>query len=90
MVVNPQILARSSADPGAIPFESLATATAVSSIVACLIVGLVGNLPFGLAPGMGLNGYFTFGVVLRQGLSYQVALTAVFFQGKFITALVLA
>jgi hypothetical protein len=43
--------------------RSMVTATAVSSFVACVLMGIVGNLPFGLAPGMGINAYFTYTVV---------------------------
>jgi AGZA family xanthine/uracil permease-like MFS transporter len=62
------------------PFSPLVTATALSAAIASLLVGLLGNLPFGMAAGMGLNSYFTFGVVLKKGLTWQIALTSVFFQ----------
>ena len=51
------------------------------------MAGLIGNLPFGLAPGMGLNSYFTYGVCSKLGLSWRVALATVFVQGLLFTAL---
>ncbi|KAG2438485.1 hypothetical protein HXX76_005038 [Chlamydomonas incerta] len=65
--------------------RSMVTATAVSSFVACVLMGLVGNLPFGLAPGMGINAFFTYTVVGFAGvggmISYQDALAAAFIEG---------
>ena len=57
------------------------TATALSALVATLIMGLYAKLPFAQAPGMGLNAFFAFTVVLGMGYSYQFALTAVFLEG---------
>jgi AGZA family xanthine/uracil permease-like MFS transporter len=82
LVVNPQVLSNSdSKTSGHMPFASIATATALSSAIASFMVGVFGNLPFGLAPGMGLNSYFAYGVCLRLGVSWEVALVSVFFQG---------
>lgn len=57
------------------------TATALASIVGCLVMAFWGKLPFGLAPGMGLNAFFVFSVCLGMGYSWQFALTAVFIEG---------
>lgn len=56
-------------------------ATAISAGVSSLIMGVFANLPFGLAPGMGLNAFFTFDVVLGRGVSYRNALFATFIEG---------
>ncbi|WP_157148107.1 NCS2 family permease [Brachyspira pilosicoli] len=76
LAVNPSILSATGMDKGAV-----FTATVVSSIVATLIMGLLANLPFALAPGMGLNAFFAYTVVLGMGYSWQTALTAVFIEG---------
>jgi AGZA family xanthine/uracil permease-like MFS transporter len=57
------------------------TATALSAAIGSLVVGMIGNLPFGLAPGMGLNSYFAYGICLHYGLSWRIGLTCVFVQG---------
>ncbi|MBI9097821.1 MAG: NCS2 family permease [Spirochaetaceae bacterium] len=76
LAVNPGILSATGMDAGAV-----FTATALSSLVATLVMALVANLPFALAPGMGLNAFFAFTVVLGMGKSWQFALTAVFLEG---------
>ena len=76
LIVNPSILTAAGMDQGAV-----FTATALSALVATLIMGLYANLPFAQAPGMGLNAFFAFTVVLGMGYSYQFALTAVFLEG---------
>ena len=76
LAVNPDILSATGMDKGAV-----FTATVVSSIIATLIMSLLANLPFALAPGMGLNAFFVFFVVLGMGYSWQTALTAVFIEG---------
>ena len=76
LAVNPDVLSSTGMDKGAI-----FTATVVSSIIATLIMGLFANLPFALAPGMGLNAFFAYSVVLGMGYSWQTALTAVFIEG---------
>lgn len=63
------------------PIGSVFTATALASIVGCLAMALIGKLPFGLAPGMGLNAFFVYSVCLGMGYSWQFALTAVFIEG---------
>ncbi|MDJ0519665.1 MAG: NCS2 family permease [Trichodesmium sp. MO_231.B1] len=82
LVVNPDILSKaifleSSGDL----FGELVIATAISAAFATLIMGIYANYPYALAPGMGLNAYFTFSVVLKLGISWQVALAAVFIEG---------
>lgn len=76
LAVNPSILGDAGMDKGAV-----FTATALSAIVATLVMALVAKLPFALAPGMGLNAFFAYTVVLTMGYSWQFALTAVFLEG---------
>ena len=76
LIVNPLILKEAGMDFGAV-----FTATALSSVIAILIMALYANLPFALAPGMGLNAFFAYSVVLGMGYSWQFALTAVLFEG---------
>jgi len=76
LAVNPDILGATGMDKGAV-----FTATALSALVATLIMALYAKLPFALAPGMGLNAFFAFTVVLGMGHSWQFALTAVFLEG---------
>lgn len=76
LIVNPGILSAAGMDAGGV-----FTATAIASAVATLVMGLWAKLPFALAPGMGLNAFFAFGVVLGMGYSWQMALTAVFIEG---------
>ncbi len=76
--VNPAILS-DAIGKEAIP--SLVTATAASAGIATIIMGLYARKPFALAPGMGLNAYFAYGVVLGMGYPWQVALAAVFVEG---------
>jgi AGZA family xanthine/uracil permease-like MFS transporter len=63
------------------PAGAVFTATALASIVGCLVMAFWGKLPFGLAPGMGLNAFFVFSVCLGMGYSWQFTLTAVFIEG---------
>ena len=63
------------------PIGSVFTATALAAIIGCLAMALIGKLPFGLAPGMGLNAFFVYSVCLGMGYSWQFALTAVFIEG---------
>ncbi len=74
--VNPQILGRTGMDPNAV-----FVATCLAAAVGCLIMGLYANLPVSLAPGMGLNAFFTFTVVLGMHQTWQVALGCVFISG---------
>lgn len=76
LAVNPNILSATGMDKNA-----LFTATALSALVATLVMALWAKLPFALAPGMGLNAFFAFTVVLGMGYSWQFALTAVFLEG---------
>lgn len=76
LIVNPSILSATGMD-----FGALFTATALSSVIATLIMALYANLPFALAPAMGPNAFFAFTVVLGMGYSWQFALTAVFIEG---------
>lgn len=76
LAVNPSILSATGMDK-----DALFTATAISAIVGTLVMAFVAKLPFALAPGMGLNAFFAFTVVLSMGYSWQFALTAVFLEG---------
>lgn len=82
LIVSPSILAKTGMDQGA-----LITATAVSAAVATFMMGFLANLPFALAPGMGINAFFAFGICLGMGYSWQVALTAVLIEGVIFVAL---
>ncbi|WP_457754222.1 NCS2 family permease [Thermococcus sp.] len=86
LFVNPAILS-DAIGKDAIP--SVVTATALSAGLATILMGLYAKKPFALAPGMGLNAYFTYGVVLGMGYSWQVALAAVFVEGLIFIALTL-
>lgn len=74
--VNPHILSQAGMDKGAV-----FTATIIAAAVGTLIMGLVANVPFAQAPGMGLNAFFTFTVVMMMGLKWQEALAVVFLCG---------
>ena len=76
LAVNPSIMAAAGMDQGAV-----FTATALASLIGTLLMAFLANCPFALAPGMGLNAYFAYTVVLGMGYSWQVALTAVFAEG---------
>ena len=76
LIVNPSILSAAGMDQGAV-----FTATALSAVVATLLMGLYAKLPFAQAPGMGLNAYFAFTVVLGMGYTFEFALTAVLLEG---------
>ncbi|OYT14538.1 MAG: guanine permease [Bacteroidetes bacterium 4572_77] len=76
LIVNPLTLKDAGMDFGAV-----FTATALSAVIATLAMALIANLPFALAPGMGLNAFFAYTVVLKMGYSWQFALTAVFLEG---------
>jgi len=80
--INPSILAQAGMDKGAV-----FTATCLASAFGSLMMGLLANYPIALAPGMALNTYFTFGVVLGAGYSWQTALGAVFIAGLIFFAL---
>lgn len=76
MIVNPSILSITGMDFGAV-----FVATCISAAIGCFVMGALANYPIALAPGMGLNAYFTFSVVQGMGVSWQVALAAVFVSG---------
>ena len=91
LVVNPDILSAGIflTEAGDL-FGELVIATALSAAIASLFMGLYANYPFVLAPGMGLNAYFTFSVVIGLGIDWRVALAAVFVEGLIFIALTLA
>ncbi len=74
--VNPQMMAASGMDQGAI-----FVGTCLAAAIACFVMGIFANWPVGLAPGMGLNAFFTYTVVGEMGYSWEVALGAVFIAG---------
>jgi len=76
LFVNPSLLAQAGMDHGAV-----FVATCLAAALGCVLMGLLANLPIALAPGMGLNAFFTYVIVLEQGYSWQTALAAVFFSG---------
>lgn len=76
LFVNPSLLAQAGMDHGAV-----FVATCLAAALGCLLMGLLANLPIALAPGMGLNAFFTYVIVIEQGYSWQTALAAVFFSG---------
>ena len=82
LAVNPNILSMAG-----IPRGGVFVATAVSAVVGTLLMAALSNYPFVLAPGMGLNAFLTFGVVLGMGYSWQFALLAVFVEGLVFLAL---
>lgn len=79
LAVNPSIFGLLS-DKG-MPADSVFTATALSAIIATLVMAFYAKKPFALAPGMGLNAFFVFTVCLTMGYTWQFALTAVFIEG---------
>lgn len=82
LAVNPNILSIAG-----IPRGGVFVATALAAVVGTLLMALMSNYPFVLAPGMGLNAFLTFGVVLGMGYSWQFALFAVFVEGLVFLAL---
>ncbi|MDR6981586.1 AGZA family xanthine/uracil permease-like MFS transporter [Rheinheimera pacifica] len=76
LFVNPAMLAQTGMDHGAV-----FVATCLAAALGCLLMGLLANLPVALAPGMGLNAFFTYVIVIEQGHSWQTALACVFFSG---------
>ncbi|OUN51353.1 guanine permease [Clostridium perfringens] len=76
LIVNPSILSAAGMDQGAV-----FTATALSAVIATLIMGLYAKLPFAQAPGMGLNAFFAYTIVIQMGYSFEFALTAVLLEG---------
>ncbi|MBR5856099.1 MAG: NCS2 family permease [Bacteroidales bacterium] len=77
LAVNPSMFSQLEGMPGGAVF----TSTALAGIIGCLAMAFIGKLPFGLAPGMGINAYFVYSVCLGLGYSWQFALTAVLIEG---------
>ena len=82
IVVNPSILSEAGMEYGAV-----FVATCIAAAIGCMMMGLIANYPIALAPGMGLNAYFTYAVVKGMGVPWQVALGAVFVSGLLFVAL---
>ena len=82
IVVNPSILSEAGMEYGAV-----FVATCIAAAIGCMMMGLIANYPIALAPGMGLNAYFTYAVVKGMGVPWQVALGAVFVSGWLFVAL---
>ena len=85
LAVNPTMFGALEGMPGGAVF----TSTALAAIVGCLAMAFIGKLPFGLAPGMGLNAFFVYSVCLGMGYSWQFALTAVLIEGVLFIILTL-
>ncbi len=84
VVVNPRILSEAG-----MPIEGVLFATCISAAAATLIMGIWANYPIALAPGMSLNAYFTYSIVLGRGVPWQTALGVVFLSGLLFLALTL-
>ncbi|HUJ81017.1 MAG TPA: NCS2 family permease [Candidatus Acidoferrales bacterium] len=84
IAVNPRMLSEAG-----MPIEGVLFATCVSAAVATLVMGLWANYPIALAPGMSLNAYFTYSIVLGRGVPWQTALAVVFFSGLLFLLLTL-
>ncbi len=78
LFVNPSVLSETGMDKGA-----LITTTALASFAGTLLAGVWARVPFAMAPGMGLNAFFTYTLVLGEGLPWQTALGVVFLSGVF-------
>lgn len=81
IIVNPLTLVGPKDAPTGMDFGAVLMATCFAAATATLVMGLLANYPFALAPGMGLNAFFTYGLVGAMGLPWQVALGAVFISG---------
>jgi AGZA family xanthine/uracil permease-like MFS transporter len=84
VVVNPRILSEAH-----MPIEGVLFATCISAAVATLVMGLFANYPIALAPGMSLNAYFTYSIVLGRGVPWQTALGVVLLSGSLFLVLTL-
>lgn len=82
IIVNPIILSETGMNYGAV-----FVATCLAAAIGCLVMGLIANYPIALAPGMGLNAYFTYSVCLGMGVPWQTALAAVFISGLIFLAI---
>jgi AGZA family xanthine/uracil permease-like MFS transporter len=85
VVVNPRILSE-----GGMPADGVLFATCLSAALATLLMGLWANYPIALAPGMSLNAYFTYSVVIGRGVPWQTALGVVFLSGLLFLVLTLS
>ena len=85
LAVNPTMFGQLDGMPGG----SVFTSTALAAIIGCLAMAFIGKLPFGLAPGMGLNAFFVYSVCLGMGYDWQFALTAVLIEGLIFIVLTL-
>lgn len=85
LAVNPSMFG----ELDGMPAGSVFTSTALAAIIGCLAMAFIGKLPFGLAPGMGLNAFFVYSVCMGMGYSWQFALTAVLIEGLFFIVLTL-
>src|SRR5919107_2620208 len=85
LFVNPAILSAAG-----MPFGAVAVATAIAAAVATLAMGLFTNLPFALAPGLGINAVVAFDIVLGRGLEWPVAMSIIVIEGLIALALVIA
>lgn len=82
IIVNPMILSETGMDHGAV-----FVATCLAAAIGCFVMGIIANYPIALAPGMGLNAYFTYSVCLGMGVPWQTALAAVFVSGLVFIAI---
>ena len=82
LLVNPQVLGNAIVIPGG--FAKLLVVTALAAAIGSLLMGLVARYPFAQAPGMGLNAYFAYTVVLGQKIPWETALGAVFISGGLV------
>ena len=85
LAVNPAMFSLLDGMPGGAVF----TSTAIAAIIGCIAMAIIGKLPFGLAPGMGLNAFFVYSVCMGMGYSWQFALTAVLIEGLIFILLTL-
>lgn len=85
LAVNPTMFSQLEGMPGGAVF----TSTAIAAVIGCLAMAFIGKLPFGLAPGMGLNAFFVYTVCMGMGYSWQFALTAVLIEGLIFIVLTL-
>ena len=85
LAVNPSMFG----ELDGMPAGSVFTATAVAAIIGCISMAIIGKLPFGLAPGMGLNAFFVYSVCMGMGYTWQFALTAVLIEGLIFILLTL-
>src|ERR1017187_4147532 len=85
VLVNPAILA-----PAVVPLAAATAATSLSAPFGSILMGIVARYPIALAPGMGLNAYFTYTVCLKMHIPWQTALGAVFLSGVIFLALTAA